>query len=295
MDTITDFATALRAILNYSLFQLGDAQITLWTLLYITVLITLLVVFSGYLKRWIARSLLAVADVEIGVRQAVASIFRYAVIALGLVIIIQSAGVDLSALTLLAGAAGLGIGFGLQNIINNFVSGLIILFERPIKVGDRVDVGAVHGDVVNVSARATTIVTNDNIAIIVPNAEFISTRVTNWSYTDRDVRFGIPVGVSYSSDPEKVTELLLEVASQHSGVLTHPKPDVLFEEFGDSSLNFTLLVWTTQYAARPRVLRSELNYAIAKIFRENDVEIPFPQRDLHVRSGLERLINARAS
>ncbi len=130
MDTITDFATALRGILNYSLFQLGDAQITLWTLLYITVLITLLVIVSGYLKRWLARSLLAVADVEIGVRQAVASIARYAVIALGLIIIIQSAGVDLSALTLLAGAAGLGIGFGLQNIINNFVSGMIILFER---------------------------------------------------------------------------------------------------------------------------------------------------------------------
>jgi small-conductance mechanosensitive channel len=295
MDTITDFATALRGILNFSLFQLGDTQITLWTLLYITVLITLLVVFSGYLKRWLARSLLAVADVEIGARQAVASIFRYAVIGLGLVIIVQSAGVDLSALTLLAGAAGLGIGFGLQNIINNFVSGLIILFERPIKVGDRVDVGAVHGDVVNVSARATTIVTNDNIAIIVPNSEFISTRVTNWSYTDRDVRFDIPVGVSYSSDPEQVTQLLLEVASQHSGVLAHPKPNVLFEEFGDSSLNFTLLVWTTQYAARPRVLRSELNYAIAKIFRENNVEIPFPQRDLHVRSGLEHFINAKAS
>jgi small-conductance mechanosensitive channel len=295
METIREFATALRNILDYSLFQLGDAQITLWTLLYITVLITLLVVVSGYLKRWLARSLLAIGDVEIGIRQAVASIVRYAVIGLGLIIIIQSAGVDLSALTVLAGAAGLGIGFGLQNIINNFVSGLIILFERPVKVGDRVDVGAVHGDVVNVSARATTVVTNDNIAIIVPNSEFISTRVTNWSYTDRDVRFDIPVGVSYSSDPDIVTRLLLEVASQHAGVLAHPKPDVLFEEFGDSSLNFTLQVWTTLYAARPRVLRSELNYAIARIFREHNVEIPFPQRDLHIRSGLERLVRAEAS
>jgi small-conductance mechanosensitive channel len=109
------------------------------------------------------------------------------------------------------------------------------------------------------------------------------------------VRFDVPVGVSYSSDPDVVTRLLLQVAAEHPGVLAHPKPDVLFEEFGDSSLNFTLLVWTTQYAARPRVLRSELNYAIARIFREHNVEIPFPQRDLHIRSGLERLARAEAS
>jgi small-conductance mechanosensitive channel len=185
----------------------------------------------------------------------------------------------------LAGAAGVGIGFGLQNIINNFVSGLIILFERPIKIGDRVDVGSVHGDVVSISARSTTVITNDNIAIIVPNSEFISSKVTNWSYQDRKVRFDIPVGVSYSSELDVVTQLLLEVASQHAGVLATPKSTVLFEEFGDSSLNFTLQVWTRQYAALPRVLRSELNYAIARIFKQNDIEIPFPQRDVHVRNG----------
>jgi small-conductance mechanosensitive channel len=156
-------------------------------------------------------------------------------------------------------------------------------------VGDRVDVGNVHGDVVRISARATTVVTNDNIAIIVPNSDFVSTKVTNWSFTDRKVRFDIPVGVSYSSDPNQVTELLLEVATDHPGVLSAPKPDVLFEEFGDNSLNFTLLVWTTTYATRPRVLRSELNYAISAIFKENDIEIPFPQRDLHVRSGSLRI------
>lgn len=285
MEQLTDIVVSIRDLLNYSLFQLGDTEVTLWTLVYMGVLFTVLVFVAGQLKRWIARSLAAIGDVEIGMRQSVATIVRYIVIAIGLVIIIQSAGIDLSTLTVLAGAAGLGIGFGLQNIINNFVSGLIILFERPIKVGDRVDVGSVHGDVVSISARATTIVTNDNIAIIVPNADFISGKVTNWSYTDRKVRFDVPVGVSYECDPEVVTRLLLEVANAHNGVLATPPSGVLFEEFGDSSLNFTLQVWTKDYSAKPRVLKSELNYAIAQIFKENDIEIPFPQRVLHIRSG----------
>ena len=284
MEQLTNIVVSIRNALNYSLFQLGDTEVTLWTLVYVSVLFAILVLVSRQLKRWIARSLAAVGGVEIGMRQSIATIVRYIVVAIGLVIIIQSAGIDLSTLTVLAGAAGLGIGFGLQNIINNFVSGLIILFERPIKIGDRVDVGSVHGDVVSISARATTIVTNDNIAIIVPNADFISGKVTNWSYTDRKVRFDVPVGVSYECDPEVVTRLLLEVAKAHNGVLATPRPDVLFEEFGDSSLNFTLQVWTRDYSAKPRVLKSELNYAIARIFKENDIEIPFPQRVLHVRT-----------
>ena len=285
MNRITDVAVAVWNALNFPLFQLGGTQVTLWTLTYVILLFTFLIVVSGQLKRWVARSLGRVSDVDKSIHQSIATIVRYIVIAVGVIIIVQSAGIDLSALTFLAGAAGVGIGFGLQNIINNFVSGLIILFERPIKIGDRVDVGAVHGDVVNISARSTTIITNDNIAIIVPNSEFISSKVTNWSYQDRKVRFDIPVGVSYSSDLDVVTQLLIEVANQHDGVLATPEPTVLFEEFGDSSLNFTLQVWTRQYATVPRVLRSELNYAIARSFKQNNIEIPFPQRDLHVRSG----------
>ncbi len=280
MEQLTDVIVSIRQALNYTLF----ADVTLWTLLYLAVLLTVLIFVAGQLKRWVARSL-AFGDMEVGLRQSIAAIVRYVFMAIGLIIIIQTAGIDLSTLTVLAGAAGLGIGFGLQNIINNFLSGLIILFERPIKVGDRVDVGSVHGDVVNISARATTVVTNDNIAIIVPNADFISSKVTNWSYTDRKVRFDVPVGVSYESDPEVVTRLLLEVANAHKGVLTTPPSGVLFEAFGDSSLNFTLQVWTKDYSAKPRVLKSELNYAIARIFKENNIEIPFPQRVVHIRGG----------
>jgi len=152
-------------------------------------------------------------------------------------------------------------------------------------VGDRIEVGPVTGDVVNISLRATTVVTNDNIAVIVPNSEFVSSRVTNWSYTDRDVRFNFPVGVSYRSDPEVVRRLLLQVADQHAGVLKNPKPDALLQEFGDSALNFVLRVWTRQYSTTPGTLRSELNFMISKTFKEHGIEIPFPQRDIHIRSG----------
>jgi len=257
----------------------------LGTLLYLIVLGALLVYLTGKIRQWITDRVLARANVDIGVRQAVGSIIRYGFIAVGFAIILQTAGIDLSALTVLAGALGIGVGFGLQNIANNFISGLIILFERPIKVGDRIDVGGVSGDVVEISPRATTVVTNDNIAVIVPNSEFISSRVTNWSYTNRDVRLNFPIGVSYKSDAEQVRRALLEVASAHAGVLTQPPPDVLLEEFGDSSINFKLRVWTRRYTTTPGVLRSELNYAILKKFHEENIEIPFPQRDLHIRSG----------
>lgn len=126
--------------------------------------------------------------------------------------------------------------------------------------------------------------TNDNIAVIIPNSEFISSQVINWSYTNQDVRFHVPVGVSYGSDPELVRSALLQAAENHPGVLKNPKPDVLFLEFGDSSLNFDLRVWTREYTPRPNVLRSELNFTIIELLREKGIEIPFPQRDIHIRS-----------
>lgn len=285
METLHLFFAQLRAWLEMPLLPIGHTRLTLWAVLYLLGLVAFLIYVTGKLKAWIVDRLLARTRVDIGIRQAVGSIFRYVVIAIGFMIILQTAGIDLSALTVLAGALGIGVGFGLQNITNNFVSGLIILFERPIKVGDRIEVGNITGDVVNISPRATTVVTNDNIAVIVPNSEFISSRVINWSYTNRDVRLNFPVGVAYRSDPEEVRKLLLEVAADHPGVLKERKADVLLQEFGDSSLNFILRVWTRDYATTPGVLRSELNYAICKKFKEGGIEIPFPQRDLHVRSG----------
>jgi small-conductance mechanosensitive channel len=219
------------------------------------------------------------------VRYAFGSITRYVVIVVGLLAILEGFGIRLDAITVVAGALGVGIGFGLQQVTSNFVSGLILLVERPIKVGDRIEVGGVNGDVVKIAPRATTVVTNDNIAVIVPNSSFITSTVVNWSYSDRNVRIPIPVGVSYGSDPEHVKAVLLEVAQAHPGVLGEPGPDVIFDGFGDSAINLTLRVWTSTYTTRPSILRSDLNFAITKAFRENAIEIPFPQRDLHVRDG----------
>lgn len=286
METLQEWLGLIKNLLSISIFKIGDKPFTLWTLLYLVIALALLIYLTGKLKNWVVGRLLARSAIDIGIRQAAGSIVQYIVIAVGVMILLQTAGIDLSTVTVLAGALGVGVGFGLQTITNNFVSGLIILFERPIKVGDRVEVGKITGDVVKISPRATTIVSNDNIAIIVPNSEFVSSSVINWSYTDRDVRFNIPVGVSYSSDPETVKRLLLEVAGEHPGVLKGPEPDVLFQEFGDSSLNFVLRVWTREYTSRPGILRSELNYAISRKFKEHGIEIPFPQRDLHIRSGV---------
>jgi len=285
MENLSRLFVEFKNLLDVPLLPIGSTRFTVWMLVHLLVLLGVLIYVTGKLRTWITDHLLARTHVELGLRQAVGSIVRYLLIAIGFAIILQTAGVDLSALTVLAGALGIGVGFGLQNIANNFISGLIILFERPIKVGDRIDVGGVTGDVVDISPRATTVVTNDNIAVIVPNSEFISSKVTNWSYTNRDVRLNFPIGVSYKSEPELVRKLLLEVAAAHSGVLQERQSDVLLQEFGDSSLNFILRVWTRDYATTPGVLRSDLNYAIWNKFKEHKIEIPFPQRDLHIRSG----------
>ncbi len=285
MELFGQILTRIKEVLAIPLFSAGNAPVTVWTLVSLVILTLLLFSITGRLKQWIVTRLLSQSNVDLGVRLAIGAIVRYIVLAIGLIIIFQSVGIDLSTLTIVAGALGVGVGFGLQNITNNLVSGFILLIERPIKVGDRIEVGSVTGDVVNISLRSTTVVTNNNIAIIVPNSEFVSNSVTNWSYTDRNVRFNFPVGVSYRSDPELVRRLLIQVAGQHPGVLKDPKADALLQEFGDSSLNFILRVWTRQYATTPSVLRSELNFMIWNIFKEHGIEIPFPQRDLHIRTG----------
>lgn len=285
MELLGQILNRINEVLAIPLFSAGDTPVTIWTLVSLIILTLLLFVVSGLLKQLLVTRLLSQSTVDLGVRIAIGSIVRYVVISIGLIVIFQSVGIDLSTLTIVAGALGVGIGFGLQNITNNLVSGLILLIERPIKVGDRIEVGSVTGDVVNISLRSTTVVTNDNIAIIVPNSEFVSNSVTNCSYTDRSVRFNFEVGVSYRSDPELVRRLLIQVAGQHPGVLKDPKADALLHDFGDSSLNFILRVWTRQYSTTPGVLRSELDFMIWNIFKEHGIEIPFPQRDIHIRSG----------
>ncbi|MBS4036442.1 MAG: mechanosensitive ion channel family protein [Ignavibacterium sp.] len=284
MDNETSYIEQFWESINKPFFTLGNFELTLWSVFYLLVLLFLLFYVTAKLRKWLVYQVLAKSNIELGVRIAVGTILRYVVVLIGLFIILQTFGIDLSSVTILAGALGVGIGFGLQNVTNNFVSGLIILFERPIKVGDRIEVADITGDVTKISMRATTITTNDNISIIVPNSEFISSTVINWSHTDRDIRLNIPVGVSYNEDPEKVKNVLLEVVDANQGVLQNPKPDVLFDEYDDSSINFSLRVWTSEYINRPGVLKSQLYYEIFKRFRKEGIEIPFPQRDIHIKN-----------
>jgi small-conductance mechanosensitive channel len=269
------------------LFQLGQTWVTPATLVEFVAVLLVVVVLSGVVRRLLHRRILVHTNLDPGVRYAIARIVGYVVLVLGLFIGLETLGVNLSSLTVLAGALGVGIGFGLQNIVSNFVSGLILLTERPIRIGDRVDVGGTVGDITRIGARSTALVTNDNITIIVPNSEFITGRVTNWSIGDPKVRFHIPVGVSYGSDPRLVERLLLEGAAANPHVLKDPPPTVRFVEFGDSSLNFELRVWTIEMVTRPGALRSELNFAIWNTFKQHGIEIPFPQRDLHVKEPVQ--------
>lgn len=289
MKDQNDFLEWLEKILNQNLFSLGESKLTVGLILSLVISFSLLFIGSEWIRRLLVKKILLKRQVEIGTRESIGAIVKYLIIFAGIFSILQTNGIDLSAFGVLAGAIGVGIGFGLQNITNNFISGMIILLEQPIKVGDRIEVGEVTGDVIRISARSTAILTNDNISIIVPNSQFIDSQVINWSHNEHRVRFNIPVGVSYKEDPQRVKKILLEVTESNPGVLKFPESDVLFDNYGESSLNFNLRVWSSEYVNKPRVLKSQLYFEIFRRFSEENIELPFPQRDLHLKSGFEKL------
>jgi small-conductance mechanosensitive channel len=274
----------LRRVFTRSFLTVGGIHLTLFLLLEVGVFLLVLVFVSHQVRRFLTQEVLPRTSLDLGQQDAFARLAGYLIVLLGLVIGLQTIGVNLSSLLVLGGAVGIGVGFGLQTIASNFVAGLILLVERPIKLGDRVEVGGTNGDVVRMGPRSTWVRTNDNVLIIVPNAEFVSSRITNWTANDRQVRFSMPLGVSYGSDPEEVREVLLKVALAHPDVLSHPAPEVRFVGFGDSSLDFELRVWTIKQVQTPKVLTSELYFAVFRAFREHNIEIPFPQRDLHLKT-----------
>jgi small-conductance mechanosensitive channel len=264
----------------------GPDTVTIGGILLLVFLFASVIIVERILQRLLIRRFLSKTRLQPSLQYGLSRIFGYTLIAIGFYVAFQAVGFDLSSLAIVAASLGVGVGFGLQNIINNFVSGIIILAERPISIGDRIEVAGVAGRVTKIQLRSTTVVTNDNITMIVPNADFISNTVTNWSHGDPKVRIRVPVGVAYGSDLKLLQQLLLEAAGEHPKALRDPSPVVLFNEFGDSSLNFELGVWTQEMTAAPIHFTSEMNFIIEQKLRENDIEIPFPQRDLHVRSGL---------
>lgn len=290
-ELTNNFIDQLKEVMNFVIFNVSGTKFTLITLIYIIIASALLIFLSKRITRLLENKLLATAIAEKGTRSAIVTIIRYAILLLGFFFIFKTAGFDLGAFSWMLGALGVGLGFGLQNITSNFISGIIILFERPIKIGDRIQVGDISGDVTSISMRSTTIVTNDNISIIVPNSKFINDNVINWSHNDRRIRVHYPVSVSYKEDPEKVKEIVLNIANNHPDVLKNPEPAFWFVEYGDNSLNFELVVWTSTYIQKPVVLKSHLYYIIFKEFAKHNIEIPFPQRDIHIRSGLHNSEN----
>src|SRR6266536_3630142 len=295
---------SLAAIVFFTVTAVNAAGIPLaWTaplpainlsLVQIFLLIALLVAvfwFSSGTKRFLFNRLLAQSGLDRSLQYAIAQIISNVVLVVGIFFVLENAGIHLAALAVFAGAVGVGVGFGLQNIASNFISGLVILAERPITIGDRVEVAGIAGQVEHIRARSTVIRTNDNIMMIVPNTKFIDSPVTNWTYGDRRVRFRIPVSVAYGSDIAKVRDTLLAVAGENPHTLKEPATSVFLDQFGDSSIDFKLMVWSSEMSARPRRYRSDLNFAIVEKFREAKIEMPFPQRDLYIRSGTLKVEN----
>lgn len=271
----------LGEVVAAPLFVLGEKEITLAALASLVGVLVLTMLVNRLVGGWLQRQVFPYFTWDQGVQHAVASVVRYVILFAGVALGLEYVGIGMQALALFAGVIGIGIGFGLQNIASNFISGLIILFERPVKKGDYVDAGDLEGRIDEIRARATTIVTRDNVTVIVPNSEFVASRVVNWSHGDETARIHVPVGVAYGSDVALVTRVLLEVAGKHPRVLATPAPMVRFVAFGASSLDFELLFWTVDVPLKNDT-KSDLNYAIDAAFREHRIEIPFPQQDVRV-------------
>jgi len=275
-----DIAVIIRDSLTSPIFK--DFSVT--GILVLIGLFLGLIVLSGAVTNILRSRILRVLRINRGAQEVIAIIFKYTLIGVGSVVLLQIFGVDLSSLAILASALGVGIGFGFQDIAKNFGSGLVLLFERPIQVGDFIEVGKYMGSVESIGARSVTIRTLDRVSIIVPNSRFLEDEVINWSHHNPVSRIHIPVGVSYSADVKVVKKALLEAGKNHPEVLSVPQPQVLFTGFGDSSLDFELLVWINAPSHQVSI-KSDLCFRIEATLKEYNIEIPFPQRDLHLRTG----------
>lgn len=273
----------LSRILTHKIITLHGTEITgvsvlgMGAILFVSFIIAK---YARYLVRiWCERR----ADLDAGFQFTIMRLTNYLIIGIGIATSLEFIGIDLTSLAIVLSFLSVGIGFGMQNIASNFIAGLIVLFERPIKLGDWVTIGNTNGEVKEINLRSTIVNTGDNVSIIVPNAQFLSQEVVNWSYGDAKIQLHVLIGVAYGSDIEQMTRILLEVARQHPGVLDEPKPRVWMTGFGDSSLNFELLVWLADPRERRQRI-SDLNFAIEAAFRSAGIQIPFPQRDVHIKA-----------
>lgn len=277
-------AARIWRYLNQS-YQIGSVEVSVTKLVQGGLILAIALFLSRTLSRLLQRRIAKRAYLDPGLRYTLGRLTQYLIIMLGLLFALKAAfSLDLTSIAVIFTALSVGIGFGLQYLAADIASGFILLFERPVRVGDRITIGEDEGDVQSINLRTTVVTTNDRISIIVPNSRLVSQRLINWSYGDPRARIAILVGVAYDSKVDRVTETLLTAAQGVDNVLADPPPKVQFLKFGDWSLDFRLLVWTN----RPRLhaqIRSDINYRIEKLFREEHIEIPFPQTELRLRDG----------
>lgn len=287
---LAELMNSVQDFLNLRLFELQDTPVTIMSMVIFLIFLSVFLFLGSFVRRFLQGSFLDKFEIDSGLKYTLGRVAQYIVVVLGVLISFQFVGIDLTSLAVIFGLLSVGIGFGLQNITANFISGLIIMFERPITVGDRVDVNGIEGDVTEISIRSTKIRTLNNISIIVPNTQFVENNVINFSHGDPTFRLDIDVGVSYASDLDTVLKALNGVADEHPKVMKSPKHQVHLTEFADSSWEMQLRVWIPNVKER-YILRNEIHQAIVRKFEELDIEIPFPQRDLHVRSSVSLPVN----
>jgi len=282
--SFSEIMNYIAGLLRFQLFMINETPVTIISLvMLISVMLTFQFISRVVIKKILSK-VLDNTSFDTGLRYAFIQISHYVVLVIGVIVATQFVGIDLSGLFVIFGFLSVGIGFGLQNLTSNFISGIILLFERPIRVGDRVTVGGVDGDVEEINIRSTTVRSLNNIAIIVPNSEFVSNTVVNWSHSDSKIRLEIDVGVSYNSSLETVCAALMEVALENEEVLNKPAPEVLLMSFGDSAWNMRLRCWISDPRRQP-VIISDINCSIVYKFKEKNISIPFPQRELHLVSS----------
>lgn len=282
--SLQETAGLLRRVWFYfnRTFSVGSIRVSAASLVLGIAMFAGAVILARFVNSLLQRRIGAGVNLDPGIRYTIARLANYFLISIGLLAALNTAvGLDLTSIAVVFTALSVGIGFGLQYIAADIASGFILLFERPIRVGDRITIGEDEGDVQSIRLRTTIVYTNDRIAIIVPNSKLVSQSVINWSYGDARARMSIPVGVATNSDIEVVKNTLLEAAEGVDRVLEDPPPYVQFLKFGDYSLDFRLLVWTREPNRHPQI-RSDINYRIAKLFRARDIKLGRPVQELHL-------------
>ncbi len=276
----------IQRVLSFPVLKIGAAPLSLWTLLKAALILLAFVYLSQLIRAWLDYRIHPSVGMEEGLAYAINTFLHYTLLTIGFLVALRAVGLDLRVLMVFAGALGIGIGLGFQNTAANLISGFSLVFGRRIRKGDWIQVGDTLGNVQEVGLRATKVRTRDNIEYLIPNADLTANTIVNYTLSDPLIRIHIPVGVSYSADPPEVEELLLKAAAESEWVSKAKKPEVWFTEYGDSSINFDLLVWIDVRAVTENKVRSDLYYSVFAALAEAGIEIPFPQRDLHVRSGL---------